>query len=78
MTVTEAFGDVADILARLNPAQILKLHAPPAMSERVEELVDKKKEGNITWEESTELERYLALDLLIGLAKVRARRLVEA
>lgn len=78
MTVSEAFGDVAEILARLNPAQVLKLHAPSAMAERVEELVDKKKEGEISWEESIELERYLALDLLIGLAKVRARRLVEA
>ena len=64
MTVTEAFGDVAEILARLNPAQIIKLQAPTAMAERVEELVDKKKEGGISWEESIELERYLALDLL--------------
>ncbi len=40
MTVSEAFGDVADILARLNPAQVLKLHAPSAMAERVEKLVN--------------------------------------
>lgn len=43
MTVSEAFGDVAEILARLNPAQILKLRASSAMAERVEELVEKKK-----------------------------------
>jgi len=78
MTVSEAFGDVAEILARLNPAQILKLRASTGMAERVEELVEKKKENGLSWEESIELERYLALDLLIGLAKARARRLIEA
>lgn len=78
MTVSEAFGDVAEILARLNPAQILKLRASEAMAERVEALVEKKKEGELTWEESIELERYLALDLLIGLAKARAHRLIKA
>jgi len=42
------------------------------MALRVEELVQKKKEGSLSFEESIELERYLALDLLISLAKARA------
>ncbi len=78
MTVKEAFDDVAEVLANMNPAKILEMRAPDNMSERVEELVEKKKNGTLAIEEATELERYLALDLLIGLAKARARRLLAA
>ena len=46
------------------------------MQERVNELVIKKKNAKITSEEVIELERYLSLDLLINLAKVRARMLL--
>ncbi len=37
MTVAERMGDIADSLAMLNPAQLIKLKASKAMSERVEE-----------------------------------------
>jgi len=64
MTVAEAFGDVAGLLAKMVPAKIVELHSPQAMAQRVEELVYKKKDGLITEEEAIELERYLSLDLL--------------
>jgi len=48
------------------------------MSERVEELVNKKKNDQITPAEAIELERYLALDLLITLAKARAKKMLAA
>ena len=78
MTITEAFGDVADIIAQMNPNKIIELKASKSMSDRVEELVSKKKEGLISVEESNELERLLGLDLFIILAKVRARFLIKA
>ena len=40
--------------------------------------MQKKKDGIIALEEKEELERYLAYDLLIGLAKARAIQLVKA
>jgi hypothetical protein len=43
MTVTEAFGDVADIIARMNPTKIIGLKASKQMSDRVEYLVNRKK-----------------------------------
>jgi hypothetical protein len=73
MTVAEAFGDVAEIIARLDPVTIAALKAPKAMNDRVSELVHKKKEGQITPEENAELERFLALDIFIGLAKAHSR-----
>lgn len=78
MNVVEAFGDVANRLAEMAPEKIVALQAPRALSERVEELSFRKKEGTITPDEATELEQFLALDLFISLAKARARRLLAA
>lgn len=76
MTVSEAFGDTADLIAHMDPEKVMALKASTQISERVEELVERKKNQLITTEESSELERFLALDLFIGLAKARARLLV--
>ena len=78
MTVAQAFDGVAEMIARLDPAKIVELHASSEISKQVEELVSKKKSGDISFEETLELERYLALDLLISLAKARARLLLAA
>ncbi len=77
MTVAETFGDVANMLAQMAPAKIVELKAPKEMSEEVERLVTLRKEGNLSFEQSAELERYLALDLFISLTKARARILLD-
>jgi hypothetical protein len=77
MTVTEAFGDIANIIAQMNPSKIIGLKAPKDMSDRVEFLVNRKKDNVITLEESNELERLLALDLFISLTKARAFALLK-
>lgn len=74
MTTIEAYNDIAELLAGFAPEKIVTLKAPRAMSDRVEFLVNKKKEGKINEHESFELERYLALDLLISLSKARAKK----
>jgi hypothetical protein len=76
MTVSEAFGDVATHLAQLAPDKIATLKASPQLSARLEALIGRKKDGVITPDETTELEQFLALDLFISLAKVRARFLL--
>ena len=76
MVISEVFGDIAEVIAQMNPQQIIDLKAPKGISERVEELVSRKKDGLISVDESIELERFLALDLFISLTKVRARKLV--
>ena len=76
MTVSEAFGEVAGQIARMAPEKVVTLKASPMMSERVEELVLRQKEDQLTTEERAELERLLALDLFIGLTKARARTLL--
>ncbi|MBD2757068.1 hypothetical protein [Spirosoma validum] len=73
MSVAEAFGSVASNLAQMAPDKIINLKASDSMSARVEQLVNRKKDGLITVDETAELERFLALDLFISLTKARAR-----
>ncbi len=56
MSVVAAFDDIAGLLARIDPEKIAQLRPSKQMVERVEELVYRKKDGEITVEESIELE----------------------
>ena len=76
MSITEAFGDVATMVAQMNPEKVVALKASRQMSEEVEKLVMLKKQGTISVDEAADLERFLALDLFISLAKARARILL--
>lgn len=72
MSAVEAFDFFAASIAKIDPSQIAQLQAPESMNERVRELIYKKKNEQISIDESTELDRYLALDLIISLSKARA------
>jgi hypothetical protein len=74
-TAISAQEQLASLIAEAIPDKILAFKFAPDVQTRIENLVYKKKEGNITLPEREELERYLAYDLLIGLAKVRAGKL---
>lgn len=76
MSVAEAFGDIATVIAKIAPSKIVELKASSSMQKRVNELIQKKKNAQISMDESVELERYLSLDLFITLAKARAQLLL--
>lgn len=78
MSVIEAFGDIAGILAQMAPEKVAVMKAPTNLDERVKVLVAQKKQAPLSEEETVELERYLSLDLLINLAKARAKVLLAA
>ncbi|MBL7813900.1 MAG: hypothetical protein JNL70_02755 [Saprospiraceae bacterium] len=73
-----AQDQIAAMIAEEMPEKILAFKFAPAIQERILFLVDRKKEGQITPVENEELERYLAYDLLIGLAKARAMKHLKA
>lgn len=77
MTVIEAYEDIAEVLAELGPEKVVQLKATQQMADRVEWLLSKKRMSPLSPEESVELERYLSLDLLINLAKARAKKLLN-
>ena len=68
-----AYEEVAEFLATLDPKRLLELRPSDVVQSRVEVLIDNKKNNILTSEEKYELERYMALEHLIALAKVRAR-----
>jgi hypothetical protein len=78
MSVVEAFGDIAGLLAQMAPEKVVAMRAPQDLGERVQVLTAKKKQGSLSQEEAIELERYLSLDLLISLAKARAKAILAA
>ncbi len=78
MSVVEAFELFANNIAQIDPSQVAQLKAPESMAARVSELLAKKNNDTITPEEQKELDKYLALDLIISLAKARAHRLLKA
>ncbi len=69
-----AQDQIAALLADSIPDKILAFKFAPGIQQRIEVLVNKKKEGIIKPDEKDELDRYLAYDLLIGLAKARASK----
>ncbi len=73
-----AYEEVADFIAELDPKKLLTLKPSVAVQERVEILLFKKRESGLTETEQYELDRYIALEHLISLAKIQARKLMKA
>lgn len=68
------FEDAAQVLSEaIDPKQLTSSRASKATSQRVELLVQKLKEGEITKAERAELEQYQMLNHIMSLVKARAR-----
>jgi len=72
MTAQHTYDMVADFIASMNPRKVLELKASDGMQERLEFLIRKEKDSNLSFGEKDELDHYIVLDRLIRLAKVRA------
>lgn len=66
---------IAILITKNMPKQILSFKFTEELQIRIQHLVDRKKESNISISESKELDKYLSYDLLIGLAKSKAYKL---
>ena len=71
MTAIPAYDEVAVMLAQLDPSKVINLKPSQSSCERLSVLLEKNKK--ISADENYELDRLLALDHLIALAKVHAR-----
>ena len=71
----DIYNDFAEFIAGLSPDKILAYHAPDKIQKRVEYLITRKKEYNITSEEEQELEKYFIFEHIVRLAKARALQL---
>ncbi len=73
MTAIPAYDEVAAILANLDPVKIIALKPSESSIKRMGDLLEKNRSGSLSVEETYELDRLLALDHLIALAKAHAR-----
>jgi hypothetical protein len=66
-------NDVLETLASLpTPEEVLALRPTAAVQNRLEELLDRNRNGSLSVEELTEWERYEYIEHLVRLAKARA------
>jgi hypothetical protein len=72
-----AQDQIAALIADAMPEKILAFKFSIDTQLRIEMLVEKKKENGLNTVETDELEKYLAYDLLIGLAKARAYKILN-
>ena len=73
MTAIPAYDEVAVLLAQLDPSKVVNLKPSQSSCERLSLLLKKNQNSFLTTDENYELDRPLALDHLIALAKVHAR-----
>jgi hypothetical protein len=70
------FAGLADVLETLaslpSPAEILALRPTPALQERIEALLEKSQNGELSDKEQREWEQYEYVEHLVRLAKARA------
>ncbi|MBK9338025.1 MAG: hypothetical protein IPM98_16360 [Lewinellaceae bacterium] len=71
-----AYDDMIDLIAMANPERIIAYQPSKKTLQRVQELVLKKSGGILNAEEERELDYYIWLENLIGLAKARAHQLL--
>ena len=72
----KAYEEVAEFVAQRGPREVAEFEPSAEAKERVAELVQREKTTGLTPEERRELDHYEDLELLMNLAKARARQLL--
>lgn len=72
------YDELAELLASMDSDKVLKFHASKAAQLRMEELLQRNKEGKLSAAEEQELERYITVEHIVRLAKARARQRLAA
>jgi len=74
MNTTKAYEEVVDFIAAgTTPQNVIAFRPSEAVQTRIDNLLWREKEGEISGEEKSELDHYLQLEHLMRLAKARAR-----
>jgi len=84
-TLAEKPGEFQDenaiielLTSQPTPEQVLAIRPSPELQARVSELLGRSKDGELSRQEETELERYLTLEHLVRLAKAHAHKQLAA
>jgi hypothetical protein len=75
--VQTVYDEVATFMASMNPEKVIAFKPSKANQNRLDFLLDKQDENGLSDAEKNELEHYLMLNRIIGLAKARALNLLS-
>ena len=70
----KAFDEVANFIAKTDPAKVLAFRPSAETANRVSDLIGREKNDEISDEEKYELDRYMQLEHLMRMAKIFARK----
>lgn len=74
MNTVKAYEEVVDFIAAgTTPQNVVDFRPSQAAQERVEDLLMREKDGELSSTEKSELDHYLQIEHLMRLAKARAR-----
>lgn len=74
MNMVKAYEEIIDFIAAgTTPQNVIDFRPSEAAQMRVEDLLEREKEGNLSSSEKSELDHYLQIEHLMRLAKARAR-----
>lgn len=72
MLTESVYNEVAEFMANMNPSRVIAFKPSDANQSRFDFLLDKQENSRLSNEEKNELEHYLILNRVVGLAKARA------
>ena len=72
MLTQSVYNEVAEFMATMNPAKVIAFKPSATNQTRFDFLLDKQTGIGLSNDEKSELEHYLILNRIIGLAKARA------
>jgi hypothetical protein len=76
--MTRAYEEIVDFIAAGSTAGAVAAFTPSnEVRQRVADLLDREKQGNLSSEERAELAHYLELEHLMRLAKAKAQRRIS-
>ena len=75
MNTTKSYEEIIDFIAAgTTPEAVVAFHPSDSVRQRVEQLVERSKEGSFSTEDQSELDDYLQLEHIMIMAKARARQ----
>jgi hypothetical protein len=74
----KSYDEIVDLFARTSSAEVLAFRPSAESEERVRYLLERNESGELTEEETAELERFGELEHLMQLVKARAQVYMES
>jgi hypothetical protein len=72
----KAYEEVVEFIASRNPREVIEFKPSEAARERVWDLIHREKTSGLSTDEKIELDHFMEIEHLMGLAKARARQLL--